>query len=207
MPPLRCTLNNLFFPCCSLVQMNEKKWQKKQHEFREWMALIHRKQKEKQQWLQVEQQHARTTCTPVHHLRATNQDPFCSLQMKRSNKTNNNNFVRINTTRTTSSCKTQVSWCLLVPQIERTHKAQLNKDALVLLLHCRRCLCFAFFGGIFAARWHSPWGILQPGGIGERFSFSKSIAQDTHYREILPFSHTFHACLTFEKLFYHGLVR
>jgi len=176
MPPLRRASNDLFFPCCLLTWTNEKTQQKKQHEFCEQTTLIHRKQKEKQQWLQVEQQCTRTTCIPVHCLRATNQCPFCSLWTKRNNKTNNNNFVSINMTKITSSCKTQVSWCLLVTQIKKNHKAQLNKEALVLLLQLSLSCVFFFFGGICFSS--------QAALNSSASFFENQLPQETHYQEV-----------------------
>jgi len=108
--------------------------------------------------------------------RATNQDPFCSLQIKRNNKTNNNKFASVNTTRTTSSCKTWVSWCLLVPQIRKMHKAQLNKEALVLLLQLSLSCVFFFFGVIC----FSSQAALDSGAC----FFENQLPQETHYQEI-----------------------
>ena len=127
--------------------------------------------------------------TRTHHVharcagtlsKATHQNPFCSLQTKRNKKTNNNKFVTINITRTTSSCKTQVSWCLLVPQIRKLHKAQLNKEALVLLLQLSLSCVFFFFGGIC----FSSQAALDSGAC----FFENQLPQETHYQEICRFA-------------------
>jgi len=108
--------------------------------------------------------------------KATDQNPFCGLWIKRNNKTNNNKFVSVNTTRTTSLCKTWVSWCLLVPQIKKTHKAQLSKEALVLLLQLLLSCVFFFFGGIC----FSSQAALDSGAC----FFENQLPQETHYQEI-----------------------
>ena len=117
--------------------------------------------------------HARCASTSS---KATNQNPFCSLQTKRNNKTNNNKFASINMTRMASSCKTQVSWCLLVPQIRKSHKARLSKEALVLLLQLSLSCVFFFFGVIC----FSSQAALDSGAC----FFENQLPQETHYREI-----------------------
>ena len=83
-------------------------------------------------------------------------------------------------TRIASSCKTQVSWCLLVPQIRKMHKAQLNKEALVLLLQLSLSCVFFFFGGIC----FSSQAALDSGAS----FFENQLPQETHYREICRFA-------------------